>query len=208
MSPKLDASNEKFEPATPPDITSTSSANADPLCSAAGTIEPASAARASVVGRPSASSAQPSGIGSPACAAAFTRTHATADDERSATTGGASRRGAAQAIGFVPKNGRTPPAGAISEDELANIIATSCSSASRSTNHPSTPAEYEWVMASTATPQVRAASTSGARPASNAGWQKPLPASTTTVAGRGRVTMGTASPRTLPQATWSQYVGR
>ena len=180
-STKLDASNEKFEPATPPDMTSTSNASAEPLCSAAGIIEPASAARASVVGWPSASSAQPRGIGSPACAAAFTRTQATADDERSATTGGPSRRGAAQAIGLVPKNGRMPPAGAISDDELANISATSPCSASRSTNQPSTPAEYECVIASTPTPQVLVASTSGSRPASNAGWQKPLAASTTTV---------------------------
>ena len=55
-------------------------------------------------------------------------------------------RGAAHAIGLVPKNGTAPPAGAIADEELANITLTSPSSARRSTNQPSTPAEYEWEM--------------------------------------------------------------
>jgi hypothetical protein len=143
-------------------------------------------------GRAAASIAHPSGIASPASAAARTFTHATADDERSATTGSPSRRGAAHAIGLVPKNGRVPPAGAISDDELANIIATNPAPASCSTNHPSTPAELECSIARIAMPHARAASMSGCAPASKAGWQNPNPASTTTVAALGVDTTGTA----------------
>ena len=52
-----------------------------------------------------------------------------------------------------------------------------------------------------AIPHDRVASTSWSAPASNAGWQNPLPASTSTTAARGVETTGTASPTTLPQAT-------
>ena len=92
--------------------------------------------------------------------------HATADDDRSATTGAPLARGAAHAMGLVPKNGRRPPCGAIVADELANMSDTRPWRASRSTNQPSTPAEYEWVMASMPTPHCCAAATSASSPAS------------------------------------------
>ena len=78
------------------------SASAAPFAPPAGTIVPAIAASASVVGRPSASRAQPSGIGFPAFWAIITLPRATWESERSMSNGSPCARGAAKAIGFVP----------------------------------------------------------------------------------------------------------
>ena len=70
---------------------STTSASIAPLVPPIGSIEPSSAAFASVVGCPSLSSAQPSGIGLPSFAATITLPRAASDSERSIDSGAPSR---------------------------------------------------------------------------------------------------------------------
>ena len=93
---------------------------------------PASAAFASVVGLPSASNAQPSGIGSSFCAWTMISLLATTLDDWSITIGGPSWRGTPQAIGLVPNTGRVPPQGAIDPGALTKPSPTRPSLAIRS----------------------------------------------------------------------------
>ena len=88
--------------------------------------------------------------------------------------------------------------GATSGDELAKPNAIKPRRASRSTIQPSTPAEYERVIVSTATPWARTSRSNGSSAASNAGWAKPRLASARTIAPLGSATSGTAVPTTLP----------
>src|SRR5258708_10571 len=85
-----------------------------PLTPPNGAIEPASAARASVVGRPSASKAQLSGIAAPSAAFAASATRVTTVLDWSTTSGLApasvvAERGTAKASGLVPKTLVRPP---------------------------------------------------------------------------------------------------
>ena len=97
-----DASKPWFEPVNVAVRISTIITSAAPLASPIGNNEPAIAAFASVVGLPSASTAQPSGIGSPLSAASLILPRATFDVDKSTTIGGLSFNGHAKAIGFVP----------------------------------------------------------------------------------------------------------
>ena len=89
------------------------------MASPTGTMVPCSAASGSVVGLPSASSAQPSGIGSPLLprrqdvAARHLRERQVDDERRPAGSG------QAKAIGLVPNTARAPPQGAMAAGELA-----------------------------------------------------------------------------------------
>ena len=80
----------------------TMNTRAAPLASPMGSMVPCMAASASVVGFPSLSSAQPSGIASPCLAATMTLPRATLLRLRSITRGDSERRGAAKAIGTDP----------------------------------------------------------------------------------------------------------
>ena len=139
------------------------------MASPSGTIVPASAASGSVVGRPSASSAQPTGIGSPRALAATMAPRATAEVDRSTTIGARPGSGQAKAIGLVPKVGRDPPHGAIAAGVLANRIATSPRAASASTGRPAAPQWCERRMGAAASPCARAMSGRWATAASSAG---------------------------------------
>jgi hypothetical protein len=120
----VSASKPSAAPVSAVTSTSTSSASIAPFAPPIASIEPANAALASVVGRPSWSSAQPSGIGCPALAATITLPRATSDKERSIVSGGPSRRGSAAAIGLVPNSGRFPPGAGIADGELPNARPT------------------------------------------------------------------------------------
>ena len=122
----------------------------------------------------------------------------------STTNGGRPERGAPKASGLVPSMAVRPPHGATNGDELEKPNDTSPSRASRSTIHPSTPAEYEWCIDSIAMPCRRASATNEGSAASNAVWQNPSPASTCTTAPAGSATTGTASPTTLPHSRCEQ----
>ena len=140
---RLSASTLSAAPVSATQSSSTTMASSAPLVPPAASIVPDSAALASVVGRPSASSAQPSGIGSPCWAAFMMRPRATLLSARSITSGGASRRGKAAAIGLVPKSGRLPPGAGIEAGALAKASATSPFSAMRATGMPMAP---EWLL--------------------------------------------------------------
>ena len=100
------------------------SASIAPFVPPIGSIEPSSAACASVVGLPSRSSAQPSGIGLPCFAATMTFPRATSESDRSMASGAPARRGNTAAMGLVPKSGRLPPAAGIAAGELPNASPT------------------------------------------------------------------------------------
>ena len=103
---------------------STTSASIAPLAPPSASIDPSSAALASVVGAPERSSAQPNGIGLPSRAAIMTLPRATCDSDKSMISGAASRRGKIAAIGLVPKTGCVPPAAGIAAGELPNASPT------------------------------------------------------------------------------------
>ena len=129
---KLEASKPNCAPMTAVTSSSTISASIAPLLDVAapiGSIEPSSAALASVVGWPFASSAQPSGIGSPFFAATMTLPRATSLRLRSIINGSPVRRGNTAATGLVPKIGCLPPAAGIAAGELASAMPTMPASA-------------------------------------------------------------------------------
>ncbi len=159
---------------------------------------PARAASALVVGWPSASSAQPSGIGCPFWAAAMILPRATFDKEMSTTTGCPPSMGAAKAMGSVPKSGCRPPHGAIAAGALATMSATSPVSASVSTVRPATPQWWERLMPAMAMPCARAMPGRCSSASSIAGKAKPCAASTASAPGRVACAVGVAMPSTLP----------
>ena len=99
---------------------------------------PLSPALGSVVGLPSASTAQSGGIGSPFCTAVTILAARHLRSDRSMTTGACPAAGAA-AIGLVPYTERLPPHGAMAFGVLPKANATSPASARRSTWRPTTP---------------------------------------------------------------------
>src|SRR4029077_8805629 len=138
-------------------------------------------------------------------AAAWTMlTRAVALEAISTTIGGPPGRGAANPMGLVPNMALLPPQGAMEAELLAKASPTSPRSASRSTNQPTTPAEYERAMASAAMPDASAMSTNRGSASKKAGWQKPWPASTRSTADAASIKRGSASPFTLPQSRCSQ----
>src|SRR6266436_8823547 len=86
-------------------------------------------------------------------------TRAVALEAISTTIGGPPGRGAGNPMGLVPNMALLPPQGAMEAELLAKASPTSPRSASRSTNQPTTPAEYERAMASAAMPDASAMST-------------------------------------------------
>ena len=86
---------------------------AEPFGPPKGRTAPASASSASVVGYPSGSIAQPSGIGSFACAATMILPRATTLVAASKIRGASSPAGMPTATGFVPRNRSRPPNGAM-----------------------------------------------------------------------------------------------
>src|ERR671917_2192169 len=84
------------------DKSSTSRAMFAPLYPPKGSNAPSRAASGSVVGRPSASTAHPSGSGVPCAAASRTATKAVLLDAWSTVSGARSGRGMDHAIGLVP----------------------------------------------------------------------------------------------------------
>src|SRR6185437_4944615 len=99
---KLDASHAKHAPASAPQRISTISASAAPLAPPTGRRVPANALAGSVVGPPSASSAQPEGMASPLFLAATILLRATTESAISITRGARPGSGAAKARGLVP----------------------------------------------------------------------------------------------------------
>ncbi|KAG1306488.1 hypothetical protein G6F62_015394 [Rhizopus arrhizus] len=93
---------------------------------------PAKPALGSVVGWPSASSAQPSGMGWLSRAAIISLPRATCDSDRSITKRAPLRRGKTAAIGLGPKSGRLPPQAGMAAGELLSASATSPASAKAS----------------------------------------------------------------------------
>ena len=93
----------------------------------------------SVVGWPSRSSAQPSGIALPSFAATISLPRATSESERSIVIGGPSRRGKTAAIGLVPKIGVRPPAAGIAAGELPIAMPTMPAAATASRCSAATP---------------------------------------------------------------------
>ena len=87
-------------------------------------MAPPSAASASVVGSPAASTAQPSGIFLPALAASMILPRATSLSAMSITSGSSSRRGKAAATGLVPSKARRPPGTGMAAGELVKASAT------------------------------------------------------------------------------------
>ncbi len=114
-----------------------------------------------MVGRPSASTAQPSGIGSPRCLAETMLPRATFDRERSTTTGSRPGRGQAKAMGLVPNTARLPFQGAMAAGVLAKSRATRPRLARSSTNSPAAPQWCERRIAAAARPLSRAMAGSG-----------------------------------------------
>ena len=106
------ASKPKLAPVRATASTSTISASAAPLAPPIGSRVPLRAAAGSVVGLPSASTAQSGGIGSPFCTAVRILPRATWLSARSITIGGlpALRRGEADRIGAVDRAGCRPTA--------------------------------------------------------------------------------------------------
>ena len=90
---------------------------------------PVNAALASVVGLPSLSTAQPSGIGLPSLAYTMILPRVTSVSDKSTTIGSAFLRGITAAIGLVPKNARLPPHALIADGELVNAMPTMPASA-------------------------------------------------------------------------------
>ena len=119
------ASNPIAAPVSAVTMSSTTSASIAPLVPPSGSIEPSRPAFGSVVGWPSPSSAQPSGIALPSLAATISLPRATSDSDRSISNGAAARRGNTAAIGLVPKSGRLPPAAAMAAGELPIASPTS-----------------------------------------------------------------------------------
>ncbi len=118
---KLDASKPKLAPVSAATSSSMISASIAPLglpTATTGSIESSRPAAGSVVGLPSRSKAQPSGIDWPAFAAAISLPRATSDSDRSISSGSALWRGKTAAIGSVPKIGCFPPAAGIAAGEL------------------------------------------------------------------------------------------
>src|SRR5918992_2729707 len=89
-----------------------------------GRISPSRAAAGSVVGAPSASTAQPAGIGSPRCLARYTLPRATAVLAMSMTRTSWPPAGAAIDHGLVPTVLRRPPQGAMAGLALVVRMAT------------------------------------------------------------------------------------
>ena len=97
---KLSASKPIAAPVSAQARSSTIKASIAPLAPPTASIDPANAALASVVGRPSRSSAQPAGIGRPSLAAIMTLPRAASDSDRSISSGSPALRGNAAAIGI------------------------------------------------------------------------------------------------------------
>ena len=87
------------------------------------------ASEASVVGRPSASSAQPSGMGLPSRAAAWILPMAVTVVEMSSIIGLSSSAGTATMMGLVPSRLSVPPKGATQRTVLQPMMAISPSRA-------------------------------------------------------------------------------
>ena len=162
---------------------STIRARAAPLASPTGIIVPPSAATGSVVARPAASRAQPSGIASPRCFAPMILPRATLLRDISITSGCFPSLGQPKASGFVPKDAFDPFHGAIAAGVLEKINDMSPASAIRSAYSPTTPQWCDRVTPNTDTPLPRARGMAFSSPARMAGKANPFPASTSTAAG-------------------------
>ncbi|MCY1452161.1 hypothetical protein D9M71_690640 [compost metagenome] len=147
---KESASAPKLAPASEVTSSSTISASIAPLTPPAGSIEPRSAACASVVGWPASSNAQPSGIGLPCFAATMILPRATSDNDRSITTGAWPRRGNTAAMGLVPNSGRRPPQPGIAAGELPMAMPTMPTRATASSGSAAAP--KWWLLVTAATP--------------------------------------------------------
>ncbi|MOA38373.1 hypothetical protein D3C78_1600500 [compost metagenome] len=123
-SKKVSASAPKWAPVSVVTSNSTINASIAPLTPPMGSIEPSMPFLGSVVGWPSASSAQPSGMLSPFLAATMSLPRATSDSDRSMLIGWAPLRGKIAAMGLVPKMGRLPPAAGMAAGELLQAMPT------------------------------------------------------------------------------------
>ena len=150
------ASRLKALPVNAAASTSTISASAVPFASPIGCMDPSKAASGSVVGWPSLSKAQPSGISPPDFLAFMTLPRATTDSDRSMTRGGPFSRGVAKAIGLVPNRGSRPPQGAIALGVFATIRPIIPAAAIFSTCTDNAPQWWELAIAMTHTPMSRA----------------------------------------------------
>ena len=205
---KLDASKPKRAPITALTSSSTTSASIAPLglvAAPTGSIDPASAAWASVVGWPSASSAQPGGMASPFLAATITLPRATSLRLRSTISGSAPRRGNTAATGLVPKIGCLPPAAGMAAGELAKPSPTMPAAATARRWSTTTPQWWLRTTPAIATPCCSAAAIASATARSQAGKARPPSASTTRAPPWRCNTRGSAAPLARPLRRWVQY---
>ena len=115
---RVDASKPSAAPASVVTRSSTMSASIAPLVPPMASMLPSRPARASAVGLPFASSAQPSGIGRPSFAAIMSLPRATSDRDMSISRGRPCARGNTAAMGLVPSSGRLPPATGMAAGEF------------------------------------------------------------------------------------------
>jgi len=117
-------------PESTPQNNSTIIARAEPLWPARASTVPARAAAASVVGRPSGSKAQPSGMRLPALWAAMMLPRATSEVAMSIRTGNPLPVGKDTASGFVPNIASHAPSGDMAGSQLVIAQSTrSCAAA-------------------------------------------------------------------------------
>ena len=201
-------SSELTEPVRPAAKASTIRPSAQPLCPAADCSAPASAASGSVVGLPSASTAQPRGIASPAALAMVILPCATAEIKRNPLMQSAGPSGPGivdRPNGVCAMDRRLPSrparcqalghaiaitsASAILSVEIAPVGGAWCANGPRKASQPRFPAPPR-----SACGRARA----------NAGCAKPKRASTRTQPGAGSETSGSTVPLTRPLCSCTQ----
>ena len=157
------------------------------------------------MGRPWASSAQPSGMARPSWAATISLPRATSDRLRSIINGPAARRGKMAATGLVPKIGCRPPAAGMAAGELAKPRPTMPACATGRRWSTTTPQWWLRITPAKTTPCSRAAAMASRTANSQAGKARPCPASISKAPPLRRTTSACAAPSARPLARWVRY---
>ena len=170
-----------------------------------GSIEPAMPALGSVVGWPSASSAQPAGMARPSLAATISLPRATSLRLRSIINASAPWRGNTAATGLVPKMGCLPPAAGMAAGELASPRPTMPAAAAARRWSTTTPQWWLRTTPAMAMPCSRAAATASSTASAQAANARPSCASMSSAPPLRRSTCGCAAPLTRPLRKWVAY---
>ena len=180
-------------------MTSMSNESPAPLYPPRGSSEPPSRkAAGSVVSFPSASSAQPSGIGSPRLCARKMWPAATWVVAMSSTSSSGGSVGMAMQMGLVETNFSLPPQGATMASPLVKAQVMSPARAPRSAQYPWEPLWLDSRMPVQQAPLALARSIVASMAKSHTTWPRPLSPSTTTVVGDSETTWGRACVFTNP----------